>query len=281
MESNLQDINGHQIFINSWPINNPKAAILIVHGFAEHSSRYQHVADFFNTYEVAVMSYDLIGHGQSEGIRAYVNSFDEYETELEIMTSIFKDLYKGIPLFVLGHSMGGLIVSQNAINKKLNGINNIILSNPAFDIVSNQPKILVGIVRLLARIAPKMHTVKLDSQYISRDPEVRKSYDNDPLNYRKGSRPGMVDQFDKAGQAAIRNASSFDQNLFLNYSASDTTIAPQGSVDFFSNVSSKDKKIQNYQGLFHELLNEPEKDEIMQNMLTWINERLAKSQTAD
>lgn len=275
MEYKIEKINGNDIYTVNWKINNPKAAILIVHGFAEHSGRYEHVAKFFNDHSFQVYSYDLLGHGKSSGIRAFVKDFTEYNDELEAIVKTFKSANPKLPLFILGHSMGGLIVGMNAVKGKLQDINNIILSNPALDIDSNQPKILVGIVRLLAKIVPKMPTVKLDSKFISRDEQVRKSYDTDPLNYRGGSRPGMVNQFDQAGKWLAENADQFRQNLYLNYSKTDKVVFPEGSEKFFAKVGSADKKIDEYSGLYHEILNEPEKLQVLENMLSWCEQRIA------
>ena len=274
METKIQKINGNDIHTINWKINNPKAAILIVHGFAEHSGRYEHFAQFFNDSLYQVYSYDLLGHGKSSGLRAFVKSFDEYNDELEIIIEQFKSENQGLPLFILGHSMGGLIVGINAAQKRLHGINNVILSNPAMDIDSNQPKILVMLVRLLSKFTPKMPTVKLDSKFISRVEAVRISYDTDPLNYRGGSRPGMVNEFDKAGKWLAKNSKKFTQNLFLNYSKADKVVYPQGSEKFFDSVSSADKEIVEYPGLYHEILNEPEKLQVMQNMISWCDQRL-------
>ncbi len=269
-----QKIKDKSINIVNWSVESPKAVLLIVHGFAEHAVRYNHVAQFFNINGFHVRSYDLSGHGKSEGLAAYIDQFSEYEDELEEIVIQMNAEFESIPKFVLGHSMGGLITGINVIKKKLGGIQNIILTNPALDITSNQPNFLVGLVRFLAKVFPKMKTVKLDSQYISKDPAEVAKYDNDPLVYRGGTRPRMVDQFDKAGQWLRNNASKFDANVLLVYSKSDKVVYPFASKDFFEVLKSEDKTLKEYEGLYHEVLNEPEREEVMKTILDWIKKRM-------
>jgi alpha-beta hydrolase superfamily lysophospholipase len=274
MESKLIPTLSGKLHVLDWEVEKPKALLLIVHGYAEHGERYDHVAKYFNNANYTVKAFDLRGHGKSEGKRAFIKDFDYYLNDLEvILKEITKD-HPDVPKFILGHSMGGLIVALAATKSMLNDFPNVILSNPAIDIVSNQPKVLVSLVRFLAKVLPKMPTTKLDSQFISRDPEVVRKYDNDPLVYRGGSIPKMVDQFDKAGQWMKENADQFQHTILLCYSKSDKTVFPQASEDFYNTISSKDKKIKEYPGLYHELLNEPEQEEVMNDILDWCNSKM-------
>lgn len=273
MVNSILDINGTKINVVDWETANPKAILLIVHGYAEHSHRYDHVARFFNSHSFHVRSFDFYGHGRSGGVRAYVKSFDRYVGELEYISKMTHARYSEIPAFVLGHSMGGTVAGIAAAKKKLHGFNNLILSNPGLDIVSNQPAILVSLSRLLAPIFPKLKTTKLSSEFITRDPVQREKYDTDPFNYRKGTRPGFANEFDKASSWLRTNAHKIDQALYLNYSLADKVVVPKASEEFFENISSIDKSKTQYEGLFHELLNEPEKEEVMENILKWCQAR--------
>ena len=263
------DVNGTKIHTIDWDIKNPKAAILIVHGYAEHSYRYNHVAEFFNEAGYNVRSFDFSGHGKSGGMRGYVSDFDIYVQELENSAYDFARDFPDLPLFLLSHSMGGVVTGMAAARKKLSGINNLVFSNPGLDIVSNQPGILVWLVRNLAKFAPKIQTTKLSIEYISRDPKEREKYDKDPLNYRGGARPGFAHEFDKAGEWLRENAHLIDQKVYLNYSLTDKVVNPKASEQFFDDISSQDKTKTHYEGLYHELLNEPEKEEVMKNILNW------------
>ncbi|GLR19150.1 alpha/beta hydrolase [Portibacter lacus] len=276
MNTQLKDINGTKINTIEWETKNPKGVILIVHGYAEHCARYEHVAHFFNQNGYTVRSFDFSGHGKSEGTKAFISNFDIYVAELEEQAKSMVNDYPNIPGFILGHSMGGVVTGIAAARHQLSGINNIIFSNPGLDIVSNQPAILVKLIRILAPIVPKLKTTKLSSEFISRDAEERKKYDNDPLNYREGTRPGFANEFDKAGQWLRENAHQIDQNVYLNYSLSDKVVYPKASEYFYEQISSKDKSKTHYEGLYHELLNEPEKQEVMNNMLKWCNDHLSK-----
>lgn len=265
-----------KIHFIDWFIPDPKAVILIVHGYAEHSARYSHVADFFNKNGFSVQAFDFTGHGKSEGLRGYISDFNIYVNELEFATNKLAEDFPSTPIFVLSHSMGGTVAGIAAAKNKMGGVKNLILSNPGLDIVTLQPAILVSIVRLLAPIAPKMKTSKLSSEFISKDPKEREKYDTDPLNYRQGARPGFANEFDKAGAWLRNNADKITQNIYLNYSLTDKVVNPKASEVFFEKLSSHDKSKTEYPGLYHELLNEPEKEVVMSNMLTWCIERINK-----
>ena len=274
MKKSLITVNNVAINHIDWPISNPKASLIIVHGYAEHAARYDHVAQFFNDQGFSVRSYDLKGHGKSDGLTAYIDDFQEYVNNFEAIAKNFHKECSGVPHFVLGHSMGGLVVSIAAAQKKLDQDNKILLSNAGFDIVSNQPKALVLLIRLFAKLLPKIKTVKLDSEFISRDEKERKKYDNDPLNYRGGSKPGWVNQFDRAGGWMRNNAKLFTHPVMINYSPTDTVVHAQASEDFYNNIGSVDKTLEVYDGLYHELLNEIEKAEVMQKMLEWCQSQM-------
>ena len=274
MQTSVNEINGRQIHFIEWAINDPKAMILIVHGYAEHSLRYAHVAKFFNQNGYSVQSFDFTGHGKSEGLPAYIKDFDTYINELEFAIKKLQTDYQGKPIFILAHSMGGTVAGIAAAKQKIGGVNNLILSNPGLDIVSNQPSILVSLIKILASLAPKMKTTKLSSEFISRDAHERDKYDNDPLNYREGARPGFANEFDKAGDWLRNNADKVTQNIYLNYSLTDKVVNPKASETFYEKVSSQDKTKTEYTGLYHELLNEPEKETVMKNMLEWCEKRL-------
>lgn len=274
MVSKIEKVADIDTHVKTWDIDQPKAGILVVHGYAEHISRYDHVASFFNDQKYVVRGFDFLGHGKSEGRKGLIGDFGKLEEQLDAVANAFASEYPGIPICIMGHSMGGLVVASSCIKGKLKDFDNIILTNPGLDIASNQPKILVSLVRLLAKVIPTFPTVKLKSDHISRDPEVRKDYDNDPLNYRGGSIPIFVDQFDKAGKWTVENAGDFKKNLLLCYSNTDKVVYPEASEIFFKAVASKDKTIQEFPGLYHELLNEPEKEEVMECIRTWCNKRL-------
>jgi alpha-beta hydrolase superfamily lysophospholipase len=257
-----------------WDTPDPKAAVLILHGFADHAKRYEHLAQFFVKNNFGVMSYDMRGHGESEGTRAYVKHFQSYIDDLQTVLTDFEREYDEIPRFLFGHSMGGLVAAYASAKNKLNEIDYVILSNPALDIESNQPKFLVWLIQFLSKIAPKTKTIKLDSKTISRDPKVVKAYEEDPLVYRKGTKPGMINQFNNAGRWMRNNAHKFAHPLLLLYSLSDTTVVPKASELFYEKVNSTDKEKVHFEGLYHELINEPEKDQVMETLIKWCDSRI-------
>ena len=182
----FETTDGMTLFEQWWrPEEQPKATVTIVHGYAEHSTRYTHVAEHLVDHGYTVETFDLRGHGQSAGKRTFVRSFDEYLGDLEQFIERVKQRSKTKNKFLLGHSMGGAIVTLFSITRKPD-FEGLILSGPALKISDDISPLLVRLSSTIGKFLPKLPTIKLDSSGISRDPEVVKRYDNDPLVYRGG-----------------------------------------------------------------------------------------------
>lgn len=268
--------DGLRLFEQQWqPTNESKAVVIIVHGLAEHSGRYSHVAEFLTHKGYAVDTFDLRGHGQSEGTpRIFINSFDEYLTDLDQFLDRVRQRHSGKPIFLLGHSMGGTVVSLYCTTRQPI-INGVILSAPTLKISDDISPFLIKISGLLGRLFPKLKTIKLDSSAISRDPEVVKWYDTDPLNYRGGIPARLGAEFN---QAIIRIQGLMEKlslPLLILQGTADRLSDPEGSKQLYSRASAKDKTLKLYDDLYHEVLNEPEKEQVLTDIVQWLNTHIS------
>ncbi len=266
--------DGMNLFEQWWrPEGQHKATVVIVHGYAEHSTRYTHVAEHLANQGYATEIFDLRGHGQSEGKRAFVRSFDEHLIDLDQFLARVRRRVKTKSIFLLGHSMGGAIVTLYAISRKPD-LNGLILSGPALKISDDVSPLLVRMSSIIGMILPKLPTIKLDSSGISRDPEIVERYDNDPLVYRGGipARTGAgITGATKKIQAQME---TITLPLLILHGADDRLANPEGSKSLYERAQSKDKTFKLYEGLYHEVMNEPEKEMVLTDIVEWADGHL-------
>ena len=261
------------LFTQQWCIEGePKASVLLVHGMAEHSSRYARVAEELNAQGYNVYTFDLRGHGRSEGIRCHVDRFDEFLDDLEQVLESVREKQSG-KLFLMGHSMGGTVATLYTIRKKPD-IAGLVLSAPALKPGDDITGFIILVARLLSKVVPKMPLQKLDNKSISRDPEVVKDYDEDPLNYRGGVRARIGAEMLRVMDEIKKRRGELSLPLFVFHGDSDKMISPPASQEFFDAAGSSDKEMRFYEGLYHEALNEPEKQEVIEGIVTWLDQRV-------
>lgn len=264
--------SGMKLFTQSWLPESPTAVVLIVHGLAEHSGRYQYVAEQFGNHGFGVYSFDLVGHGKSEGDRAYVESFDRLAEDVEQMIGRVKLAHPKMPFFLLGHSMGGALVCYLTALRppKMNGL---ITSAPAIRPGSDVSPMLIKVAPVLGRLLPKLKTTEIGSHTISRDPAVVKDYETDPLNSRGGMRARTGSEILRAGDVVFANIPKFDMPLLMLHGTGDELVDVDGTMQLNAIVPSRDKTMKLYDGLYHEILNEPERDEVIGDIVGWMRER--------
>lgn len=262
-----------ELFTQSWVADAPKAAVLITHGYAEHSSRYLHVAQTLTANGYSVYTYDLRGHGKSPGRRAFVKSFDEYILDLEDYVQFVRHQIGELPLFLLGHSMGGAITSAMAIAQKPD-VKGILLSAPALVAGDDISGFMIAMSRFVSWAFPKLPAVKLGSESISRDPAIVKDYDNDPLNYRGGMPARLGAEMLRTFGLIEQNAHTFEYPMIVMQGTADQIVNPIGSQQFYDAIGSEDKTLKWYEGLYHEIMNEPEKEDVLRDIVTWLNSHI-------
>ncbi len=266
----LDKHSGLKIFTQFWePDNAVHAIVVIIHGLGEHSSRYQYIAEQFCKENIMVYSFDLPGHGKSAGKRAFIKSFDICNVIIDDQVKILKQNFPGIPIILLGHSMGGAITAYYALKKKPE-ISGIILSSAALKISTDISPVLVKLSGIIGKIFPTLPTIKLDSTGLSHRYEIIEEYNNDPLVYSGGipARTGAeINRSIKYNQA---NAEKFNYPVLLIHGNQDKLADYHGSMEFHSKISSENKTIKIYKGLYHELMNEVDGDKVIRDLLDWI-----------
>jgi len=268
----LEASDGLRLFEQSWqPANKPKAVIVIVHGYAEHSSRYFHVAEHLVKNGYAVNTCDLRRHGQSEGEpRTFIRSFDEYLVDLKDLLALVKERYPGERIYLFGHSMGGTISTYFTITQQ-SDIDGLLLSGALLKIPDEYPSFLIQLIKTISILFPKLPLLKIDAADVSRDPEVVETYDTDPLVYRGGIPARTATEINSAMEVIQEQMEAIEGPLLIMHGTADRLPDPEGSKQLHARANSNDKTLKLYEGLYHEILNEPEKEQILADVVEWLD----------
>jgi acylglycerol lipase len=269
----LRTSDGIRLYTQAWVPEMPRAVLIISHGYAEHSGRYQHFASHLVANGLAVYALDHRGHGRSEGERANVKIFDEYVSDLSRFVNSVREKHPTLKRFLFGHSMGGAIAAQLAI-KQPNQVDGLLLSSPYLINAVSVPAPLMAVSGFVSRVLPGLPTIKLDSRDISRDPVIVKSYDTDPLNYRGGTKARFGTELLGAGEYVFSHASTIKLPVLIMIGTGDRIADAQGGKKLFELVGSSDKTLKIYDDYYHEILNEIGKEKVYEDSLTWLQHHL-------
>ncbi len=265
---------GLRLHQQAWLGDAPKAAVVLVHGYAEHSGRYEHVAQRFTEAGYDVYAFDLRGHGRSQGSpRAFVQTLDEHTSDVEQFVASVRQQTGDLPLFLLGHSMGGAISARFLIDGD-RGLAGVILSAPALRKAGLLGRPLEALFLLVAKRWPLLRLPKLGGDKVSRDPEVVEQYDSDPLIYREGMPMGTAAAVILATRVVDKRSDEITLPILLAHGTDDALVNSDASKRLHERIGSQDKTLKLYEGLYHEILNEPERDQVMQDMIDWLDARV-------
>jgi alpha-beta hydrolase superfamily lysophospholipase len=243
--------------------------VLLVHGWAEHSGRYAHAGAWLAARGCAVHAYDHRGHGRSGGGRGHLRRFDELLDDLEIALARARARDPGLPVFVVGHSMGGLVVAAFAAGRGPE-IAGAATSGAALQVADLPSRVRLALLRLLARIAPRLRTDRpIDPDALSRDPEVGRAYVGDPLVLRRMTL-GFGAAFLGAVERTLLAASRVRVPMLLLHGAEDALCPVEGSRRFHAQLAAPAGELRVYPGLRHEILNEPEREAVLSDLLEWM-----------
>ena len=264
--------DGLRLFEQEWsPEGTPRAGVVIVHGYGEHSGRYVHVAEELTRNGYAVSTFDLRGHGQSQGDpRTFVRSFDEHLDDVERFLSRVRERHPGHPLFLFGHSMGGTIATLFAIVRQPE-IRGLLLSGASLKLSDNYSPSLITLAKIISLVLPKLRLIKLDASAVSRDPEVVRDYVTDPLVYHSGIPARTGAEMNRAMERIRQGMETLEVPLLIMHGTDDLLADPEGSRQLYDHAESDDKDLRLYEGLYHEILNEPEKAEVLADMVEWLD----------
>jgi len=270
---------GAKLYFQSWsPDAAPKAIILLIHGYAEHSARYQYFAEHCVGQGYAVYALDHWGHGKSDGTYGFVPRFSVFHDGVSSLLANVRSNHPALPIILLGHSMGGLICASYLLENQ-SKFAGCVLSGPAIKAAEEPSKFMVMISRLLSRIAPKMGVLVFDPTGVSRDPKVVADYIADPLVYNGKMGARLAAEMLSEMTKVQGNAGKISLPMLMLHGAEDRATAVEGSSFLNAHISSTDKTLKIYPELFHEVFNEPEKDAVLTDMTDWIGERIASERT--
>ena len=264
--------DGAEIFWQEWlPESDPRAVMILVHGLGEHSTRYAHLAQRFTDAGIAVFALDNRGHGKTPGTRG-VMDFDKVVTDIGERLEEVRERYPDAPVIVFGHSLGGLLTMTYTVRNRP-AITAQIASAPALDSELREQRLKFALANLLGGIVPDIVLpTGLDSSGVSRDPKVVAAYDADPLVHDKGS-TGLA----KATFAAMDDMmaqTTFPVPLLIVHGTGDRLTVPAASKTFVNQVTG-DVTLIEYEGIYHELHNEPEQDEVFADIMKWLEQHLS------
>jgi len=273
-EGRFQTPKGAAIYYQHWqPESSPKANLLIVHGLAEHSGRYVNLVNYFVPRGYAVYGLDHIGHGKSDGTRVYLERFDDFTGPLKTYFDLIQGWHPGKPVFLLGHSMGGLIGAIYLLEHqdKLKGA---VFSAPAVKVSDTVSPVTIAIGQLLSGILPKAGLLALDATTISKDKSVVEAYLNDPLVYTGKVTARLAAEMLSAMQRVTAQAAAIRLPILLLQGSADRLIDPGGAQMLYEKASAPDKTLKVYDGLYHEVFNEPEREQVLKDVEAWLEAHL-------
>ncbi|MBK5109471.1 MAG: lysophospholipase [Anaerolineales bacterium] len=278
-EDTFQGDAGLELYYKSWhPADQPKAVIVILHGVAEHSDRYLNVVDNLVPLGYAIYAYDQRGHGKSPGQRGYLESWDEYRSDLKHFLDLVHQQEPGLPVFMYGHSQGALIALDFLINESNNLSGALVSASPLASDDAASP-MLVTAAKILSRVWP---TFSLDSpinpSQLSCDARVVQKYQDDPAVFKiLTARWGT--EYLKTQDEVREQAYKIDVPILIMHGGEDSLCDPEGSQYLYEQVSSADKTLKIYPSYFHEIHNEPGHITVIQDMNEWMSARLPGDET--
>lgn len=263
-----------RLYQQSWsPDGDARAAVLLVHGLGEHSSRYAHVADHLTQRNFSVHTLDHYGHGKSDGHAGYVERFSVYLDGVAALLKKVRNEHPERPLFLVGHSMGGLIAAAFLLEHP-SAFQACVLSGPAIKSDQAPPAIVIALIRFLSMIVPTLPMIGLDASGVSRDEGVVNAYMSDPLVHHGRLSARLLAEMSAAMNNTLARAGEINIPILFMHGEADLLTAPSGSVEMHDMVGSADKTLKIYPGLFHEIFNEPEQEAVLSDMSTWLEAHL-------
>jgi acylglycerol lipase len=271
-EERFESESGLNIFFRSWrPAAQARAVVVIVPGFNSHSGYYQWVAEQLTADGLAVYAVDLRGRGQSDGERFYVDKFQDYVDDAAHLVAIAKMRERGLPVFLLGHSAGGVVSCLYTIDHQAE-LAGFICESFAFQVPA--PDFALAVLKGLSHVAPHAHVLPLKNADFSRDPAAVEKMNADPLIAHETQPTKTVAEMVRADELLKQSFAKFTLPLFIIHGTADKATKPSGSQLFFDTASSSDKTLKLYDGYFHDPLNDVGKEAVMADIKQWIDKRI-------
>ena len=262
------------IYYQCWlPEGDARAVLLVVHGWAEHSGRYMNLVDYFVPKGYAICALDHQGHGRSEGPRGYVDRFSDYLLDLKTFFDLVRSQHSDTKIFMVGHSMGGTVATAYVIEHQ-HELAGLLLSGASLMVGSGLPSALIPLARILSVLMPRMGVFVLNAADISQDKAVVNAYVNDPLVYRGKITCRFAAEMLKTLRKLPSQMPEINLPILVMHGTADRLGEPEGSRLLYDRAGSKDKTLKLYQGFYHEIFNEPGREQVLSDMESWLAARL-------
>jgi len=247
----------------------PRGIVVLSHGVAEHIGRYDHLVDAFCAAGFVTYAHDHRGHGKSAGTRVFVAHFESYADDLEDAIERMKKRFPGLPVFLFGHSMGGLIAIDHLIRYP-DHVAGAVLSGPGVEVGVKVPKWKDTLARVMSRIWPKLAVpTGIPAEHISRDAATVAAYKADSMVTGKATARWYTEFLDTQARA-FAHASAIQVPLMIAWGGQDKLVNPNGIARWAESVGSKDKTTRLYPDLYHEIVNEPERAVVLGDITRWL-----------
>jgi acylglycerol lipase len=271
-EEKIEGSGGLKLFVRSWSAaGTARGVAVLVHGFNSHGGYYGWVAEQLNSLGLSVFVGDLRGRGSSDGERFFVANFSDYVSDVAAVVALARQRHPGLPLFLLGHSAGGVVACLYALDhqKELAGL---ICESFAYQVPA--PDFALAVLKGLSHVAPHAHVLRLKNEDFSRDPKVVERMNADPLLAHESQPTQTVAAMVRADERLKKEFPKLKLPLLILHGTADKATRPSGSQAFHESASSTDKTLELYQGHFHDLLNDLGKETVMSDIKSWIQKRL-------
>lgn len=263
---------GFETFVRSWrPPTAARGVLVIVHGFNSHSGHYLAVGQQFAEFGLAVYALDLRGRGRSDGERFYIEKLSDYMHDIEQLVALAKRREPGLPVFLLGHSAGGVLSCTYALDHQQE-LAGLICESFAYQVPA--PDFALAVLKGLSHLAPHTHVLRLKIEDFSRDPAIMQALLADPLIADEVQPTLTVAEMVRADERLKREFAHITLPVLILHGTTDKVTRPEGSQFFYDHAGSRDKTLKLYEGHAHDLLNDLDRDLVMHDIKGWIEQRL-------
>lgn len=263
-----------QLFARIWQAQDEtQAVVALIHGGFEHSGRYAHVAEGLSNAGLGVYACDLRGHGRSQGRRGYIREFEDVLLDMDRFLSLVEREEPQKPLFILAHSAGGLVALSYILSRRQSSVRGIVLSAPALMICNVESPLTTTAVHVLAWVLPRVRIPLIDARFLSHDQKVVAAYRRDPLIPKHGLAVSVLSELLHTMRTVSRKFSEITIPFYIIHGTDDRLADIRGSQALYAAARSEDKTLKLHEGLYHELLNEPQRNAILKDIIAWITAR--------
>lgn len=272
-EGRFEGVGGVRIFYRTWrPAQTPNAIVVVVHGFNAHSGHYAWAAEQLTLHGWSVFALDLRGRGRSDGERFYVEQFDDYVSDVASLVRLARSDEKGVPLFLLGHSAGGVVACLYAVEHQAE-LAGLICESFAFRVPA--PDFALAVLKGLSHVAPHAHVLRLKNEDFSRDAKLVAEMNADPLIADEAQPAKTVAAMVRADERLEREFPLITLPLLILHGTADQATKPEGSRFFHERAGSLDKTLKLYEGHVHDLLRDLDREVVMADVVQWIEFRIS------